>query len=185
MCCLAQTVELLCFDDLSPEVLRPTQHVRIFVLDINSIGGSLTAVENLLQFFRRDILVISTPSPSTLTTMRYMDLGVHRVIDQELSMPDLEHHVAALLQRAEALNVKLQRYLSLKQVFTTLTSKENDVLNLILRGLRNNQISDILRISIRTVETRRANLFQKCKMDSLVDLVRSLDEYLLLRTHFE
>ena len=54
----------------------------------------------------------------------------------------------------------------------TLTQREGDVLKLLTRGYTNRQIADELDLSIRTVETHRANILGKLGLSSRAELVR-------------
>ncbi|WP_241302492.1 response regulator transcription factor [Burkholderia stabilis] len=54
----------------------------------------------------------------------------------------------------------------------TLSARERDVLGGIVRGSSNKEIARDLGLSPRTVETYRANLFDKLQVASLVELVR-------------
>lgn len=63
---------------------------------------------------------------------------------------------------------------------TPLTRRETDVLQLIARGYTNKQVADALGLSVRTVETHRANLLAKLNVASRVDLVRYAKEHDLL-----
>lgn len=74
--------------------------------------------------------------------------------------------VRALLETPREENVSSQK--STKQ----LTSREVEVLRLIAQGHTNKQISERLRISIRTVETHRANIISKLGIKSRVELLR-------------
>jgi two-component system response regulator NreC len=53
-----------------------------------------------------------------------------------------------------------------------LTPRENDVLRLIVLGYTNRQAADELGLSVRTVESHRANLMGKLGLKSRVELVR-------------
>ncbi|MGC3964558.1 MAG: response regulator [Rhodocyclaceae bacterium] len=53
-----------------------------------------------------------------------------------------------------------------------LTEREHEVLTHIVDGLSNKQIARTLDLSPRTVETHRANLFEKLEVNSLAQLVR-------------
>jgi DNA-binding NarL/FixJ family response regulator len=55
---------------------------------------------------------------------------------------------------------------------TPLTGREIDVLRLIAQGYTNRQISEELRISVRTVEGHRANILEKLGLHSRAELVR-------------
>lgn len=61
-----------------------------------------------------------------------------------------------------------------------LTPRETEVLQLIAQGYTNRQIAEALTISIRTVETHRANLMDKLGLRSRVELVRYAREHGLL-----
>lgn len=61
-----------------------------------------------------------------------------------------------------------------------LTPRETDVLRLLALGYTNQQVADKLRISVRTVESHRANLTAKLGSSSRVDLVRYARERKLL-----
>lgn len=54
----------------------------------------------------------------------------------------------------------------------TLTSREQEVLKLIARGLNNHQIADKLFISPRTVDTHRTNIMQKLNIHDAANLVK-------------
>jgi two-component system response regulator NreC len=53
-----------------------------------------------------------------------------------------------------------------------LTPREVEVLRLIVTGHTNRQIADVLTLSVRTVESHRANLMDKLDLHSRVELVR-------------
>ena len=61
-----------------------------------------------------------------------------------------------------------------------LTPRELDVLRLLARGNTNRQVSDLLAISVRTVENHRANLMDKIGIASRVELVSYAEEHELL-----
>ena len=54
----------------------------------------------------------------------------------------------------------------------SLTPRETDVLHLIVRGYTNRQAAEELGLSVRTIETHRANLMGKLGLKSRVELVR-------------
>ncbi|WBU90117.1 response regulator transcription factor [Cellulophaga omnivescoria] len=61
-----------------------------------------------------------------------------------------------------------------------LTSKELQVLELVLTGLTNKQISEKLQNSKRTVETHRFNLMRKMEVKNLIDLSKKAQQYNLV-----
>lgn len=61
-----------------------------------------------------------------------------------------------------------------------LTSREVEVLRFIAKGYTNRQVADALKLSIRTVESHRANLMGKLGMETRVQLVNYATEHKLL-----
>jgi two-component system response regulator NreC len=53
-----------------------------------------------------------------------------------------------------------------------LTDKEKEILRYIVNGYSNNDIAEEISISVRTVETHRANIMRKLEINKLVDLVK-------------
>ena len=54
----------------------------------------------------------------------------------------------------------------------SLTGREREVLKFICEGRSNSEVAEILRISIRTVETHRANIMNKLDLRNTAELVR-------------
>jgi two-component system response regulator NreC len=67
-------------------------------------------------------------------------------------------------------------------VVEELTSREVEVLCLIAQGYTNREAADELSISVRTVETHRANIMGKLDLRGRVELVRYAMEHGLLDT---
>ena len=61
-----------------------------------------------------------------------------------------------------------------------ITSKELQILELVLSGLTNKQISEKLQKSKRTIETHRFNLMRKMGVNNLMDLARKAQEHKLI-----
>jgi two-component system response regulator NreC len=68
------------------------------------------------------------------------------------------------------------------EAIEALTSRETEVLHLIAQGYTNRQAADKLGISVRTVETHRANIMGKLNVSGRVELVRYAMEHGLLET---
>ena len=61
-----------------------------------------------------------------------------------------------------------------------ITNKELQILELVLSGLTNKQISEKLQKSKRTIETHRFNLMRKLGVNNLMDLAKKAQEYNLV-----
>ena len=59
-----------------------------------------------------------------------------------------------------------------QSVFSVLTTREREVLQLLSEGKRTSQIADLLHISIKTVETHRQQIMHKLGMRSVAELTK-------------
>jgi two-component system response regulator NreC len=66
----------------------------------------------------------------------------------------------------------LERLKQASNKYELLTNKEKEILRYIVNGYSNNDIADDISISVRTVETHRANIMRKLEINKLVDLVK-------------
>lgn len=57
-----------------------------------------------------------------------------------------------------------------------LTKREHEIIRLIAQGVSNRQMAQRLSISIKTVETHRANIYSKLKVHNAVQLLRALEK---------
>lgn len=58
-----------------------------------------------------------------------------------------------------------------------LTTREKDILELIVQGLNNNEIADKLFISIHTVKSHVENIFRKTKVSRRTSLLNKINEF--------
>jgi two-component system response regulator NreC len=79
----------------------------------------------------------------------------------------------ALLSQAETTE-------HLPEPIEPLSRREIDVLRLLARGNTNRQIAELLALSVRTIESHRANLMGKLGLSSRVELVTYAEEHGLL-----
>lgn len=55
----------------------------------------------------------------------------------------------------------------------TLTKREHEILQLIWSGLKNKEIAQRLKISVKTVEAHRANMMKKIRVSNTAQLLKS------------
>lgn len=174
------------------ETLRLVEelHPDVVLLDISMPGPSGIEITRQLkeQLPQARVLILSVHEDESLLreAIRAGATGyiIKRAIESELINAihavwrgDLYVHPAmtrALLQDAPPSRAANQTPLSV------LTPRETEVLRLIAQGHTNRQIAEVLCISVRTVESHRANLMDKLGFRSRVKLVRYAREHGLL-----
>lgn len=59
----------------------------------------------------------------------------------------------------------------IKRIYFSLTAREQEILSLIIKGLKNQEMADELCVSLRTIEVHRSNLMKKLGVTRVVDLI--------------
>jgi DNA-binding NarL/FixJ family response regulator len=63
-----------------------------------------------------------------------------------------------------------------KDGVTSLTDREQEILQLIWNGLKNREIGTRLKISVKTVEAHRANMMKKLRVSNAAQLLKAAIE---------
>jgi FixJ family two-component response regulator len=142
------------------------------VLDLNlpnMAGDELQAELKRLNI--RIPIIFLTAFGDIPTTVRAIKAGAIDFLTKPVSSKLLVERVKAALQQAISLfeQTKCDR-------FMTLTSREQDIMQLVIAGHSNKEIARQLSISHRTVEVHRARVMEKTGAVNLLDLVRICNE---------
>ncbi|HGY9613502.1 response regulator transcription factor [Vibrio harveyi] len=78
------------------------------------------------------------------------------------------------VDNAMAQSLKNGEKLSAKQVLQNLTKREKEVLGLVVKGMKNQEMADSLCVSLRTIEVHRSNVMKKLEAESLALLIRKV-----------
>jgi len=68
-----------------------------------------------------------------------------------------------------------------KNGLSVLTEREQEILQLIWNGLKNREIGNRLKISVKTVEAHRANMMKKLRVSNAAQLLKAAIEEGLIR----
>ncbi|MGR5192873.1 response regulator transcription factor [Vibrio rotiferianus] len=74
--------------------------------------------------------------------------------------------MAQSLRNGEKLGAKL--------ILQNLTKREKEVLGLVVKGMKNQEMADLLCVSLRTIEVHRSNVMKKLEAESLAVLIRKV-----------
>jgi len=81
--------------------------------------------------------------------------------------------LAVAIHKAMTHSLGRHEYQENKSMFDSLTEREREILQLIVKGKRNQQIADELCVAVRTIEVHRSSLMKKCQAKTVADLVMS------------
>lgn len=144
------------------------------ILDVRLPGSSGLDLQNQLRAKGSAIPIVFLTGhgdiPMTVQAMKAgaTDFLTKPVRDQTLLDAVAEALEAAVARRSEA--AEIRKNLSFLK---TLTSREKQVLHLVVKGQRNKQVAFALGISEITVKLHRANAMKKLGASSIADLVRT------------
>ena len=135
----------------------------------------MSGLELLEEMRKRRILVptiLMTAFADVPVAVKAMKLGAVDFIEKPFDDELIVTSVRAALARRGDWRAGDGEALEARQMLSSLTARERDVLDGLLKGRLNKTIAYDLGISVRTVETHRANLMTKTGAQSLSELVR-------------
>ena len=146
------------------------------LLDVRLPGPSGLELQRELTAARRKLpIIFVTAHADVPMTVQAMKGGAIEFLTKPFRDQDLLEAVEAGLARDRA-RLETDRVLrALRERFSTLTSREREVMIQIAAGRVNKQIADSIGISVSTVKVHRTHLLRKMKARSLPELSRMAD----------
>ncbi len=155
-------------------------HPQVLVLDL--MMPALNGLEVTRQVKDQTKILILSMHADESYVLEALNNGAYGYLLKDSTGTELVQAVRAVSEgrrylgrpfSEQAISTYAQRSSSIPEdPFETLTSREREVLQLVVEGFSTNDISSLLSISSRTVETHRANLMRKLKLNSQIELVR-------------
>jgi FixJ family two-component response regulator len=116
-------------------------------------------------------IVFLTGHGDIQTTVKTMKAGAEDFLTKPVSSAQLLHAVERALAHHGTLLGQKQRMESVRSQIATLTPRERQVFELVVRGKINKQIARELGTTERTVKAHRQQVMEKAKVQSLAELV--------------
>jgi len=147
------------------------------VLDVRLPGASglefqRTLVESNIQL---PVIFISGHGDISMS-VRAIKSGAIEFLTKPLREQELLDAVQAGIGRDRTRRLQAKSVGDLRERFESLTSREREILMLVISGRLTKQIAALLGLSEKTVKVHRSHVMQKMQARSLVDLVRISDD---------
>jgi len=157
---------------------RPaTDRPACLVLDVRMPGPSGMDLQSALEETGRDIpIVFMTGHGDVSTSVRAMKKGAVDFLEKPFRAPELLACVERGLARSRQSRAEGAERVVVERRFATLTSRERDVLRLVVTGMLNKQIAGELGIAEKTVKIHRGHAMQKMEAGSVAELVRMVQK---------
>jgi RNA polymerase sigma factor (sigma-70 family) len=153
------------------------------LLDVQIPGLSGPELQSrLLELGSTLPIVFLTGHADTPTTVRVIKAGAEDFLTKPVSSEQLIDAIERALARQESMRSQRSRLDSLRALVTTLTPRERQVFDLIVRGKINKQIAYELGTTERTVKAHRHQVMEKMQVQSLAELVSIAERIGLLGT---
>jgi FixJ family two-component response regulator len=147
------------------------------VLDVRMPGPSGMDLQSALHEVGRDIpIVFMTGHGDVSTSVRAMKGGAVDFLEKPFRAPELLACVERGLDRSRQGRAEGAERAVVERRFATLTSREREVLRLVVRGMLNKQIAGELGIAEKTVKIHRGHVTQKMEVGSVAELVRMVQK---------
>jgi FixJ family two-component response regulator len=158
----------------APEFLaRPRALVpSCLVLDISLPGLNGLDLQKQVAVERPDVpIIFITGYGDVPKTVQAMKAGAVEFLTKPFSDDVLLSAIRQAVERSETTLGQAAEMRILQDRYASLTSREREVMALVVSGLLNKQVGAQLDISEITVKAHRGNMMRKMKADSLADLV--------------
>ena len=109
-------------------------------------------------------------------SVRAMKAGAVEFLTKPFRDQDLLDAVRIALDRDRARREQEKELMVLQRRFDSLTSREQEVISMVVSGVLNKQIADQLGTAESTVKVQRSRAMEKMHAESLVDLVRMIEK---------
>jgi RNA polymerase sigma factor (sigma-70 family) len=165
--CYGSALEYLgAFDESLPGCL---------VVDIRMPGMSgLDMQEKLADYPIHPPVIIITGHGDVPMAVRAVQAGAVDFIEKPFRDQILLDSVNRAIEMDAERRGKASRQSEILEHFNQLTPREREVLDLVVSGMRNKNISEQLGITLSTVEAHRSRVMEKMQADSLSHLMRMM-----------
>jgi FixJ family two-component response regulator len=151
-----------------PRALGPS----CLVLDISLPGLNGLDLQKQVAVERPDVpIIFITGYGDVPKTVQAMKAGAVEFLTKPFSDDVLLSAIRQAVERSETRLSYAAEMRKLRDCYASLTSREREVMALVVSGLLNKQVGAELGISEITVKAHRGNMMRKMKADSLADLV--------------
>ncbi len=145
------------------------------VLDVRMPGTSGIELQRTLNAagIRIPIIMMSGHADIRMA-VEAMSQGAFTFLEKPFRMEELSKTIEKALLESESMLATVRLRADIRSRLDSLTSKEREVLDLILEGRTNREIANRLALSLRAIEDRRSRVMKRMGTSSVVNLVSAV-----------
>lgn len=153
------------------ESVGPSVTGCILLRSASGSSGIVGTIDRLTAYFHSLPIVIFLGSDSAANAVECMQHGVFSVLPPPIDHEKLLSTITSAIELSESSQATIDHARIASLRMNQATAKELEVLDLIMAGLKNREISEQLGITVRAVEDRRFRLMKKVGVDSVAELL--------------
>jgi RNA polymerase sigma factor (sigma-70 family) len=156
---------------------KPPDAPSCLVLDVRLPGLSgLDFQRELAERNTRIPIIFLTGHGDIPMSVRAMKAGAVEFLTKPFRDQDLLDAVRIALERDRARREHDKDVMILQRRFDSLTSREQEVISMVVSGMLNKQIAEQLGTAESTVKVQRSRAMEKMHAESLADLIRMIEK---------
>ena len=156
---------------------KPADVPSCLVLDVRLPG--LSGLDFQRELAARNIrlpIVFLTGHGDIPMSVRAIKAGAVEFLTKPFRDQDLLDAVRIALEQDRARREQEKEVTEIQRRFDSLTSREQEVISMVVTGMLNKQIADQLGTAESTVKVQRSRAMEKMKAESVIDLVRMIEK---------
>lgn len=146
----------------------------LILLDIDMPGSRFTEMIPELKAIQSDVKILIFSAYDQDIALQYIRKGAEGYLNKRSGEDDIEKAVKTILQTGYFYPPELIPFIvkdvDISNSIKKLTSREYQVFELLAKGNGNLEISNILGIQINTISTFKKKIFEKLKVNNIVEL---------------
>ena len=153
------------------------------VLDVRLPDLNGLELQDCLGSDRRLPIIFITGYGDVRTSVRAMKAGAVEFLEKPFGHDVLLSVIRQAIERSQAAIRDDAEVRALQEAYATLTRREREIMELVVRGRMNKQVAAELGISVITVKVHRGRMMRKMKAHSLAELVLQASRLRITTTH--
>lgn len=152
--------------------LKQYEHPCCLILDVSMPGLSGLEVQQKLVSNNANVpIVFITGYGSIPMSVRALKQGAMNFLEKPVDRSELLAEVEKAIQLNTRVDNERAEILAIEQHINSLTPREREVFDLVVKGYLNKQIAAQLEVCEKTIKVHRARVMEKMKVKSLAELV--------------
>ena len=152
----------------------------VVLMDVRMPGiGGLQATINIVRFCQHTKVIALTVCNDDLFPTKLLQAGAHGYLTKNTSKDEIEMAIANVIQNKRYISPEIASKIALRHLsdeggvpFDALSERELQVTMMITKGHKVQEISDVLFLSPKTVNSYRYRIFDKLSVSNDVELTR-------------